>query len=115
MKYPHIIIITILATLMASMLFLAYVEKNQRDTDEDFWSVYFVYPLADNNTFVIDNRSSAATFHYDITTESGIIASDDVEIETKDRILIKTEAEQNAQPVTITVKKGDEKKELEKK
>ena len=115
MKYPIIIITTTLLTLIASMLFLAYVEKNQLDTGEDFWSIYFVYPLTDDNAFVIDNRSSKATFHYDITTEAGIIASDDVEIETKDRVLIKTEAEQNTRPVTITIKKDEEKKELEKK
>lgn len=98
------------------MLFLGYTEKMQRDKGEDFWSVYFIAPLAkDNNSFVIDNREDAALFHYEIRTDETIISTEDISVPTKDRVLITTKDIQNTSPIIITITKDDTKKELTKK
>lgn len=116
MKNQIIIIATILICLSASMLFLAYTEKTQREKDENFWSIYFVAPFAENgNAFVIDNHSADATFRYIVTSNEKEILTGDVIVTKNDRKLIDPEEINSPSPITITVMKNDEKKSIEKK
>ena len=116
MKNQIIIIATVLICLSTSMFFLAYTEKTQRENDENFWSIYFVAPFAENdNAFVIDNHSADATFHYVVTSNEKEILAGDVPVAKNDRELIDPEEINSLLPITITVMKNDEKKSIEKK
>lgn len=98
------------------MLFLGYMEYVQRKNGENFWSLYFVDPLSsNNNSFIIENRGDTSQFHYTLYIDSNIILDKDITVPTKDQALITTFDIQNTLPVTITVTKDDEKKELTKK
>ncbi|MFA5985802.1 MAG: hypothetical protein WC819_00455 [Parcubacteria group bacterium] len=114
MKNQIMIIATILICLSASILFLAYTEKTQREHDENFWSIYFVDPFAqDNHSFAIDNHSADATFHYTAIAGEITLVSEDVFI-TKDNHQIIT-VEKTTNPITITVTKDGKEKMIEKK
>lgn len=97
------------------MLFLGYMEKKQRDTDENFWSIYFVAPLSsDDHRFVIDSRSSSTAFRYDIMINEQIIDSKEITIKRKDHVII-TPSEIRSLPFSIIVSHDDKKQELTKK
>jgi len=115
MKSQYIIILTIIITLTASMLFLAQIEKKQRTDNQNFWSIYFVDPLGTDNHFVIDNKTPEdKIFHYDITIDKNIIQSEDIEIEKNTRKLIETDNFNN-QNIKIIVTQNDINKQIEKK
>ena len=115
MKSQYIIIITIITALTASMLFLAFIEKNQREKNEDFWSIYFVYPFTDKNDFVIDNRSGDATFHYEVHSNDALIKTDAIQIDKNTRKLIRTSEKEYISPITIIITRDGEEKIIEKK
>ncbi len=116
MKSQYIIILTVIITLVASMLFLAQIEQNQRNKNQDFWSIYFITPLTQtDNRFVIDNKTqSDTTFHYEIIQNNSIKESKDIEIKKDKRKLINTK-NYNNQSIKIIVTNGKNKKEIEKK
>ncbi len=100
------------------MLFLAQMEKDQRDENQNFWSTYFIAPLdATDNRFVIDNKTqSDKTFHYDITNnENDTMQDGDIEIKANTRKIIKTDEKSNNSPVTIIITTDNKEKTLEKK
>lgn len=115
MKSQYIIILATLITLIATMLLLAFIEKDQREKNEDFWSVYFVYPLTEENDFVIDNKSEDATFTYEIHSGENALKSNSVEIKKDSRKLIKVTEEGNISPIEITIKSNNDIKTIEKK
>ena len=98
------------------MLFLAQIEQNQRDENQDFWSIYFIAPLTQtDNRFVIDNKTqSDAIFHYEIIKDNDVKKSEDIEIKKDKRKLIDTK-NYNNQSIKIIVTNGKNKKEIEKK
>lgn len=116
MRSQYIIAITILIALTASMLFLAYSEKSQREKNEDFWSIYFIDPFSADNRFVIDNRSSEdKTFHYEIARDETTVQSGDIDINSKSRELVTTNDALNTKQIIITVSEDKKKKTIEKK
>lgn len=116
MKSQYSIIISTIAFLVLSMLFLAYIEQHQRNLQENFWSIYFVAPLDTTNAFVIDNRTPEdATFTYEIHAKYGtLLHSDTVTLTPKNRTLIETSPKQDVTPISIIVYKDGEKKEIYK-
>ena len=115
MKNQRIIILTTIITLTTAMLFLAWVEKSQRDKNQNFWSVYFIAPLTNtDNRFVIDNKTPQdKVFHYTIST-SEKQHQNDVKIESNTRKLIQTKEFDN-QNIKITVTDNQNTKTIEKK
>lgn len=116
MKNQKIIILTTIITLTSAMLFLAWTEKNQRDNNQDFWSVYFVAPLTNtDNRFVIDNKThDNKTFHYTISTNNEKKYENDIKIQKNTRKLIDTKNFDNKN-VQITITSDNDEKTLEKK
>ena len=116
MKSQYIIILTVIITLVASMLFLAQIEQNQRDKNQNFWSIYFIAPLTQtDNRFVIDNKTqNDATFHYEIIKDNDVKKSENIEIKKDKRKLVDTK-DYNNQSIKIIVTNGKDKKEIEKK
>lgn len=115
MTNNRIIIILIICSTALSMLFLGYVEKRQRDANEDYWSIYFVAPFSHNDhTFVIDNKSDSDDFFYEITANENIVTSETKTVSANDRSLI-TVSQDLTEPLTITVTKDDQKKTIQKK
>lgn len=117
MRSQYIIILSIFSTLILSMLFLAYIENHQRESQENFWSISFVSPFNDINSFVIDNRTQEeTTFFYEINTnDNATIGSGTVTLAPKEHTLIETSEEQNITPLSITVHTDNSKKKIEKK
>lgn len=118
MKSQYIIILTIIIALTASMLFLAQIEKDQRDDNQNFWSAYFIAPLdMTDNRFVIDNKTqSDKTFHYNITDNgNNTIQDGDIKIKTNTRKVIETAKKSDNRPVTIVIITDNEEKILAKK
>jgi hypothetical protein len=98
------------------MLLLAYTEKNQRENDENFWSVYFIAPFTENdNAFIIDNHSADATFHYIVTSNEQEVLTGDISVAKDDHALIDPEEIDRTFPITITVTQDTKKKFIEKK
>ncbi len=117
MKSQYIIILTVIITLTASMLFLAQTEKDQRSKNQNFWSIYFIAPLTNSdNRFVIDNKTkSDATFHYEIILNGETKDAKDVEIKKDERKLIELKKQQNTSPIKIIVTHNNSNKQIEKK
>lgn len=108
------IILTVMITLVASMLLLAQIENKQRTDNQNFWSVYFVNPLGNNNDFVIENKTpNTQTFHYEITSNEDSPDSVDVTIEKNTTKTI--EIKETKKPITITTTLDKDKKEIYKK
>ena len=97
------------------MLFLAQIEQNQRDKNQNFWSIYFVAPLTQtDNRFVIDNKTQDdTTFHYEIIQNDNVKKSEDIEIKKDKRKLIDTKDYDN-QSIKIIVTNKKNKKGIEK-
>ena len=116
MKSQYIIILTITIALVVGMLFLAQTEQNQRNQNQNFWSIYFVAPLTTvDNRFVIDNKTkNDATFHYEIKIDDEVKKFEDIEIKKDERKLINTK-NYNNQSIKIIVTNDEDKKEIEKK
>jgi hypothetical protein len=116
MKSQYIIILSVIITLTAGMLFLSQMEKTQREDSQNFWSIYFISPLTNSdNRFVIDNKTDAdTTFHYEITVDNEMKDFGDIEIKKDERKLIETKDFDN-QNLTIIVTNGQDKQKIEKK
>ena len=98
--------------------FLAQIESDQRNDNQDFWSTYFIAPLdTTDNRFVIDNKTpDDKIFHYSITNNENDTSQDgDIEIKTNTRKIVKTDENNNNYPVTIIITTDNEEKILEKK
>lgn len=116
MRSQYTIIFVTLITLVASMLFLSYIENDQRQRNENFWSVYFVDPFSVDNRFIIENRSMAdATFFYEITQNDITTRSEDLTVKKGEFKLIVPDEKNKSTPIQITVAKDDERKSIDKK
>ena len=96
------------------MLFLARIEQNQRDKNQNFWSIYFVNPTDNSdNSFVINNKTqNDAIFHYEIIEADEMKKNEDIEIKKDEHKLINTK-DYNNKPIKIIVTNGENKKEIE--
>ncbi len=115
MKSQYIIIITTTITLIATMLFLAYTEQHQRDTQQHFWSIYFISPNTDTNDFIIENNADETLFIYKIHSGDTELHAGEITLAKNAWKRIKTQKTTNIRPITVTVTNGDTEKIIEKK
>jgi hypothetical protein len=115
MRSQYIIIAVVFITLIATMLMLTYTENEQRHAGNDFWSVYFLYPMGSENDFVIDNVHKDSLFIYKVHSNDQELQRGEITMKRGEQKIIEIEKKSNIIPVTVTITDGYSEKVLEKK
>jgi hypothetical protein len=75
------IIISLIAFLALSCVFLSYTQtKQQSPQSQNWWVVYFADPKNDKLDFVIENNSDETNFHYEATAGKSAFEQKDIEV-----------------------------------
>ncbi len=109
-----IIIAFLIIFLIASFLYLAYIEQSRRG-EENFWVLYFADPKSDNLNFIIENHSDKNNFHWEVLADKEKIKEGDENIAEgstwKRGFQV---ADIDGKKITIIVLDGENKKEIYK-
>lgn len=109
-----IIISLLIIFLIASFLYLAYIEQNQRG-EGNFWVLYFADPKSGNLNFVIENHSDKNNFHWEVLADKEKINEGDENIAEgstwKRGFQV---ADTDGKKITIIVSDGENEKEIYK-
>ncbi len=108
-----IVVITITASIIVTMLFLAWIEDQQRDYsfNKNWWAVSFVdpHPTIKNNDFTIENYAHKSLFHYTVLDDEKKIVEEKITIEKGTSKTIKVPYQESSR---IIIKLGTQEKTL---
>ncbi len=108
------IIVFLIIFLIASFLYLAYIEQNRRG-EENFWVLYFADPKNDSLNFIIENHSDNNNFHWEILADKDKIKEGDIKIAKNSTWELNSQVtDYSDKKITIVVSDGDNKKEIYK-
>ena len=111
-----IVIISILAMLLLSFIFLSVLEKRNSDLGRrNVWFLYFTEPKESAKDFAIENHSNNASFHWEIATKKNVIQKGDIIVpKNETKTIPVVVSDMSDKKITITVTQGNNKKEIYK-
>lgn len=115
MKNQKYIIISIIALILSSVMFLGIVEYRQRtgEANKSWWSTYFVAPYDSNSlNFVIENYDKKTEFSYEVILDDEVVKSENVVVEAGENKLIELDIEKDkTKSAEIKINLSGEKKD----
>lgn len=109
------IIISLIVFLILSFGFLAYIESNQQNPqNQNWWVLNFANPKDESLNFVIENNSNQNNFHWEVLEDTNKIKEGDVEIKKGNKKIVEISPDQSNGKIIIKVSTGNEGKEIYK-
>lgn len=108
-----IIIVSLVAFLLASFIFLAYIERQQHQLSSG-WSLYFENPKDTSLDFTIENYTSDSKFEWRLSVDGDLIKSEKIIIKNKEKEIIKVDNNNLSGKVEIEVEQKNNKKGIYK-
>ena len=110
----RIIILTTVAFLFISFVFLSIVEMKQSDINsKNIWTLYFSNPKSSSLDFTIENHSQNKVFHWQILLDKILVIEGDSAVslnDTKTITVPKDNLDLSNKKITISVTDGNNNK-----
>lgn len=113
----NFIMFSLAAFMLASLSYLSYVEKKQRDLDlgKNWWALYFENPKDKALDFTIENHSDLSSFRWEVYLEKSKTYEGNSEILKGEKKTIPVSASDlSNKKITIRVISGEKTKEIYK-